>query len=111
MFTEVFIQTTNPNFKITDFLQPNIAFKTFISIITHAIIYTFTFNLGYYCIKNKFFNYDVNKRFLFVLILFMIFGYIGRVLHIKDVYKGFNYNLDKTSSYVNQHYNSWIFIG
>jgi hypothetical protein len=41
----------------------------------------------------------------------MFAGYIGRVLHIKDVYSGYKYDKEKTRIHVNQHYNSWIFIG
>ena len=48
---------------------------------------------------------------MYVLILIMMFGYIGRVVHVKHIYKAFNNDVEKASSFVNQHYNSWIFIG
>jgi hypothetical protein len=41
----------------------------------------------------------------------MFFGYIGRFIHVKEVYKGFDYNYEKTREYLNIHYNSWVFIG
>ena len=41
----------------------------------------------------------------------MFFGYIGRLLHVKEAYKDFNYDHPKTQTYVQAHYNSWVFIG
>ena len=32
-------------------------------------------------------------------------------MHAKEAYNDFNHNYDKTKNYIQQHYNSWIFIG
>jgi hypothetical protein len=41
----------------------------------------------------------------------MIFGYIGRIMHSKEVYKAFHSDEMLTRNFLNQHYNSWIFLG
>jgi hypothetical protein len=41
----------------------------------------------------------------------MIFGYIGRIMHAKEVYRVFHGDEKKTRDFLNQHYNSWIFLG
>jgi hypothetical protein len=40
----------------------------------------------------------------------MFFGFIGRFIHVKDIYKGYNENMEKTREYIDKHYISWIFI-
>ena len=65
-------------------------------------------------IANYIFEALTYRVFLFLviaLIFIMCFGYIGRVAHCKQSFKDFNYDLDKTSNFLQQHYNSWIFIG
>jgi hypothetical protein len=111
MFTEVYLRTTDPDFKLIQFLEPRLFFMTLLSIITHAIVYICFINLVYYCFTNRFCSSKTNVRLFSILGLIMFPGYIGRVLHIKDVYKAYHYDKEKTRIHVNQHYNSWIFIG
>jgi len=92
-------------------LKPDILFLIIISVLIHTIIYILFINLIYFCLTYKSLTYDINKGFMYVLILIMMFGYIGRVVHVKHIYKAFNNDVEKASSFVNQHYNSWIFIG
>jgi hypothetical protein len=40
----------------------------------------------------------------------MFFGFIGRFIHVKDIYKGYNGNVEKTREYIDKHYISWVFI-
>jgi hypothetical protein len=53
----------------------------------------------------------MNFRWFSVLAMIMILGYIGRVFHVKDIYKAYGHNREKALKHVNQHYNSWIFLG
>jgi hypothetical protein len=53
----------------------------------------------------------MNLRWFSVLTIIMILGYIGRVLHVKDIYTAYGTHREKAAKHVNQHYNSWIFIG
>ena len=54
---------------------------------------------------------NINIRLIITLLLIMFFGYIGRLLHVKEAHNDFNNDYDKTQKYVQTHYNSWVFIG
>jgi len=111
MFTDLYLRTTNPEFRLLQFLEPRIFFMTLLSIILHTIGYVFFINLGYFCFTDRFLDTKITTRLIGSLVVIMFLGYIGRVLHIKDVYSGYNHDKEKTKIHVNQHYNSWIFIG
>jgi hypothetical protein len=40
----------------------------------------------------------------------MVFGFIGRFYHVKDVYHAYNENMEKTREYLDKLYITWIFI-
>jgi len=111
MFTELYLRTTDPDFRVVQFLEPRVFFMTVLSIALHTVAYVLSVNLIYYCFTNRFLDTTINMRLISVLIVIMFAGYICRVLHIKDVYSGYKYDKEKTRIHVNQHYNSWIFIG
>ena len=53
----------------------------------------------------------MNLRLVFILIIIMYLGYIGRFFHSKDIYSTMNNDDKLTRDFINQHYNSWIFLG
>lgn len=109
MFTKLFLETTNPKTSWIAFMKliPIIC----LSILVNITIYTIFLNLASYVFVNKFFSKNINMRFVGVLIIIMILGYIGRFLHAKEAYKMFQYKESKTAEYMNTHYNSWVFLG
>jgi hypothetical protein len=111
MFTELYLRTTSPNFQLVDFMRPDIVFPLTLSVLVHALIYLIFINLGYYCFTNRFLSNRMNFRWFSVLAMIMILGYIGRVFHVKDIYEAYGHNREKALKHVNQHYNSWIFLG
>jgi hypothetical protein len=111
MFTELYLKTTNPNFQLVDFTKPDIVFPMTLSVLIHACIYLFFINLGYFIFMNRFLSNSMNLRGFSILIIIMILGYIGRVLHVKDIYRAYGHKHEKAFKHVNQHYNSWIFLG
>lgn len=111
MFTDLYLRTTDPDFRVVQFLEPSVFFMMGLSIALHAFTYVLSVNLLYYCFTGRFLNTRINLRLISVLVVIMFAGYIGRVLHIKDVYSAYNDDKEKTRIHVNQHYNSWIFIG
>jgi hypothetical protein len=40
----------------------------------------------------------------------MIFGFIARFFHVKDIYKAYDNDLDKTRNHLDHRFISWIFI-
>jgi hypothetical protein len=111
MFTELYLKTTNPNFQLGDFTKPDIVFPITLSVVVHAVIYLIFINLGYFIFTTRFLSNSMNVRAFIIFIIIMISGYIGRVLHVKDIYKAYGHKHEKAFKHVNQHYNSWIFLG
>ena len=111
MLTKLYLETTDPHLTWNNFFTKKIIFSIIISIIVHTIIYTLFCNMISFIFFGKILNKIINIRLVISLMVFMFFGYIGRFLHVKQVYKDFDYNYEKSKQYLNIHYNSWIFIG
>ena len=111
MFTSLFLETTDPRLSWKKFFGLKIFFMIIISIIFHTILYTLFCNIVSYVFYGNILSKNINIRLIIALLLIMFFGYIARLLHVKEVYNGFNYDYDKTQKYVRAHYNSWVFIG
>ena len=77
----------------------------------HTIIYSIFINVVYFIFSGKMFSNIINIRLVIVLILIMIFGYVGRIIRIKDIYQTFHHNEKITREFTNQSYNTFIFLG
>jgi hypothetical protein len=111
MSTKLFLETTNPKLTWNDVINKSIIFSIFLSIILNTTVYTIILNLASYVFLGKILSNKINIRLTMVLIIIMIFGYIGRIMHSKEVYKAFHGDEMLTRNFLNQHYNSWIFLG
>jgi uncharacterized membrane protein len=109
--TNLFLETTNPNLTWKEFIKKNIIYSIFLSILVNTTVYTIILNLTSYVFLGKILNNKINIRLIMVLFIIMIFGYIGRIMHSKEVYKAFHGDEKQTRNFLNQHYNSWIFLG
>ena len=110
MFTELYLNTTNPKIKLRQFLLPYILVPMVISIIMHTVVYALFCNMLSYILFNKFLSLQINQRLLGCLLLIMIFGFIGRYFHVKDVYNAYNRDEVKTRNHLDRLYISWLFI-
>ena len=110
MFTKLYLDTTNPNLTLQDMFQMNILFPMIISIIFHTCIYGAAVNLASYIFFGNMLNPIVNKRFLISLLVIMIFGFFARFFHVKEIYRAYNGDLQKTRQHMDKMYISWIFI-
>lgn len=111
MSTKLFLETTNPKLTCKDIINKNLIFYIFLSIILNTTVYTIILNLASYVFLGKILSNTINIRLISVLVIIMIFGYIGRNMHAKEVYRAFHGDEKKTREFLNQHYNSWIFMG
>jgi len=110
MFTKLYLDTTNPKLELSNLFQPQIFTPMIISILFHTIIYISFFNLISYLFLDKYLSSKINIKMLIFLIVFMFFGFIARIIHVKDVYHAYNNDMDKTIDHLNKLYISWIFI-
>lgn len=111
MFANLFSLTTNPLLSWKEFFTLHIWTMIITSVVFHTIIYVLFCNIISYVFYGKILSNAINIRLIVVLSLIMLFGYIGRFIHVKDVFNDFNKDDEKTNYFVQQHYNSWIFIG
>jgi len=111
MLTQLFLLTTNPKTKITDLLNfKNLTIILF-SVFIHTFIYILFINLFFFVFYNKICNYKINSKLFILFISIMFFGYFARLIHSKEVYRSFNYDIYETKNYLNTHYNTWFFLG
>jgi len=110
MFTDLYLQTTDPKMPFSKLFSPAIFKNILLSVVFHTIIYTAFFNLVSYIFFGKLLTIVVNIRLVTCLVLIMFFGFFARFVHVKEVYKSYNYNLEKTRDHLNKLYIGWIFI-
>jgi hypothetical protein len=110
MFTKLYLETTNPKLTFSQFFDTTIFGPVIVSIIVHTIVYTLFCNIVCWVFSGKILSNATNIRLVSCLIPIMFFGFIGRFIHVKDIYKGYNGNIEKTREYTDKHYISWIFI-
>ena len=110
MFTKLYLDTTNPKLSLSDLFGPKILGPMIISIIVHTILYTLFCNMVSWIFFGSVLSNKINMRLLICLIPIMIFGFIGRFIHVKDIYNAYNGNMEKTRNHLDKLYISWIFI-
>ena len=110
MFTKLYLQTTNPKLPFITLFKPKLLFHIIISVIIHTIIYTVFCNLVSYIFFGKLLSKTINIRLIISLLIIMFFGFFARFLHVKEIYKAYNYNLEQTREHLDKLYISWIFI-
>jgi type III secretory pathway component EscU len=111
MFTNLFLLTTNPKLTLNEFASFPVLKQVLISVIFHTILYASLFNLINFIFCGKILSNIVNSRLIGCLLTIMFFGYFARFLHVKEIYKTYNENMEKTRSHLDKLYITWIFIG
>lgn len=110
MFTDLYLQTTNPELSFYELLKPSILTNILLSTFFHTFAYTIFLNLVSYIFLGKRLTNTINYRIMFSLFVIMFFGFFARFLHVKEVYKAYNEDLQKTRSHLDKLYIGWIFI-
>lgn len=110
MFTKLYLDTTNPYLTFTDIFTSQIFAPLIVSVVFHTVVYMTFCNMVSYIFRNALLTYNTNMVMLLCLVPIMFFGYIGRWFHVKDVFRAYNYNMDKTRAHLDKLYISWIFI-
>ena len=110
MFTDLYLQTTNPQLPFHQLFSVSIFANIVGSVLFHTIVYAAFFNLVSYIFLGKMLTHVVNSRLILSLIVIIFFGFFARFAHVKEVYKSYNSNLEKTREHLNRLYIGWIFI-
>jgi len=110
MFTELYLKTTDPKLPFSKFVSPPILTNILISVAFHTIIYASFVNMVSFIFTGKILSTSINYRLFLSLLLIMIFGFIARFFHVKEIYKAYNNDLDKTRTHLDHRFISWIFL-
>ena len=109
MFTDLYLRTTDPETTLTKMMSENI-----VSILTsglfHILIYVIFVNVISFIFSARWLSLQVNLRLIAVLVFLMFFGYIARYYHVKEIYKAYGNNKEKTRAHLDRLYIGWIFI-
>jgi len=110
MFTKLYLDTTNPKLELFQLFKQPIVFPMIISIVFHTVIYVLFLNMVSYIFTGKNLSLQINIRLVVCLLFIMIFGFIARFFHVKEIYKAYNEDIGKTRIYLDNLYVTWIFI-
>lgn len=110
MFTETYLQTTDPKLPFSQLISAPILTNILVSVIFHTIVYSSFVNILSFIFTGKILSTSINYRLLLSLLVIMVFGFVARFLHVKEIYKAYNNDLDKTRKHLDKLFISWIFI-
>lgn len=110
MFTDLFIQTTNPELSFQEVFTFSILAQIVQSTLFHTILYCLFLNLVFFIFTGKFLSATVNTRLILCLVIIMFFGFFARYFHVKEIYKAYHYDLEKTRNHLDKLYIGWIFL-
>jgi hypothetical protein len=110
MFTKLYLETTNPKLTLSGLLSPRIMIGIFDSVLFHTIVYVLFCNVGSWIFFGKVLSKEINARLAIALTIIMVLGYIGRLLHTREIYRAYDGDIEKTRKYIDDHYISWVFL-
>ena len=106
MFTDLYLETTNPDLTLSEFFSARLLVKMGASVLFHTILYLVFFNIASYVLFGDTLSNDVNIRMYLFLVLVMAGGFLARFYHVKEIYR---YE-EKGKKHVDQAYITWFFL-
>ena len=103
MFTDLYVETTNPTLTLSEFLSARLLTKMASSVLFHTILYVLALNMVSYVFGDTL-SFDVNIRLSIFLVLVMTLGFVARFYRAKELY---HYG---GKEYVDKAYITWYFL-
>jgi len=103
MFTNLYVETTNPTLTLSEFLSSRLLTKMAASVLFHTILYVLSLNMAIYVFGYTL-SSDVNIRLSIFLVLVMSLGFVARFYRVKELY---HYG---GKEYVDKSYITWYFL-
>lgn len=110
MFTDLYLQTTNPKLPFSALFGRTIFTGIILSVIFHTLVYAAFFNLASYIFTGRILTAPVQIRMIASLALIMFFGFFARFLHVKEIDRAYGGDVEKTRNHLDRLYIGWIFI-
>ena len=103
MFTDLYVETTNPTLTLSEFLSARLLTKMAASVLFHTILYVLSLNMASYVFGYTL-SFDINIRLSIFLVLVMSLGFVARFYRVKELY---HYG---GKEYVDKAYITWYFL-
>lgn len=110
MFTDLYLDTTNPHLSLSQFGHPNMLIRILFSAVFHTLVYAFFVNLVSYIFFGKALASVMQVRLVSSLVVVMLVGFVARFYHVQDVYNAYDKDDKKTREHLDKLYVGWIFI-
>lgn len=107
MWTTLYLQSTDPEQKTKLAVM---AGPMVLSILFHVVLYATFVNVVNFIFVGKPLSSVVNTRLMIALLAIMVVGFAGRVYHVQEIYRAYNYDLVKTRAHLDKLYITWIFL-
>ncbi|NDE16893.1 hypothetical protein EBZ80_18370 [bacterium] len=111
LFTRLYLLTTDPTLSWHAFFHSPIQGGIVVSVLVHALLYTIVLNVASYVARGRGCDGAVSRRCFFVLFFVLYLGYIARFAHARAILRALDGNHKAARGFIDQHYNSWIFLG
>ena len=108
MFTSLYLSTTNPELSLSQFMTHS--GDIVLSSVFHTAVYTVFVNVVWFLFTGTMLTAIINQRLLVFLMVVMVFGYLARFYHVKEIYQAYG-DKARARAHVDQLYVGWIFIG
>ena len=108
MATELYLQTTDPKLEFGQLLS--LTPKIIVSDLFHTAVYAGAINLASFIFFGRPLSSRQNVRLVVALFIIMFVGYFARFYHVKDIYRAYNGDVEKTRRHLDALYVSWIFV-
>lgn len=109
MFTQLYLTTTNPELHLSELSR--YSGDIFLSAVFHTLVYAAFANVVWFIFTGTILSSQINQRLISILIVVMVFGYLARFYHVKEIYQAYDKNMDLTRVHLDKLYIGWIFIG
>ena len=106
MFTDLYLETTDPELSLSQFFSFRLLTKMFTSILFHTILYLLSFNAVSFVLFSNPLTFDMNTRIFIFLFVVMKLGFLARMYHVKEIYK---YE-ENGKEHVDKAYITWYFL-
>ena len=110
MFTELYLQTTNPKYPFSTLFERSVFTGIILSVVFHTLVYTAFFNLASYIFTGRILTAPINMRMISALMIIMFFGFFARFLHVKEINRAYGGDIEKTRNHLDRLFIGWIFI-
>ena len=110
LFTRLYLLTTDPTLSWHAFFHSPIQGAVVISVFLHALLYMIALNVACYVARGRACDGAVSRRAFFVLLIVLYLGYVARFAHARAILRAKHNNHKAARAFIDQHYNSWIFL-